>query len=116
MCALPIQEKPDTAYKSENPGVMHACGHDAHTAMLLGVAEVLVKMKARLPGAVVFLFQPAEEGAPEGEEGGAPLMVKEGALDAPKAEAIFGLHVALGVDVGQIGWTEGPIMASADTF
>jgi amidohydrolase len=116
MDALPIQEKSEKPYKSENAGVMHACGHDTHTAMLLGVAEVLVKLKARLPGTVVFLFQPAEEGPPQGEEGGAKLMVKEGALDEPKVEAIFGLHVGLGVDVGRIGWSDGPLMASADTF
>jgi amidohydrolase len=116
MDALPISEKPDTPYKSENAGVMHACGHDAHTSMLLGAAEVLSKLKAQIPGSVVFLFQPAEEGPPEGEEGGAALMVKEGALDGPKIEAAFGLHVALGVDVGHIGYTDGPIMASSDSF
>jgi amidohydrolase len=116
MDALPILEKRDSPYKSENAGVMHACGHDAHTAILLGAAEVLVKLKARLPGTVVFLFQPAEEGPPEGEEGGAPLMVKEGALDDPKVGAVFGLHVGLGVEVGRIGWTDGPLMASSDAF
>jgi amidohydrolase len=114
--ALPMAEVNDVPYKSTVPGVMHACGHDAHTAMLLGAAEVLAGMKASLPGTVVFLFQPAEEGAPEGEEGGAPLMVKEGALDDPKPVAIFGLHVGLGTPGGRIGIKSGPLLASSDTF
>ena len=114
--ALPIQEASDLPFNSQVKGVMHACGHDAHTAMLIGVAEVLTGLKARLPGTVVFLFQPAEEGVPEGEEGGAPLMVKEGALDDPKVQAVFGLHVGSWVSAGQAGWTDGPIFASSDTF
>jgi amidohydrolase len=114
--ALPIQERNDVPYKSQNPGVKHACGHDAHTTILLGTAEVLSKMKARLPGTVVFLFQPAEEGSPEGEEGGAPLMIKEGALDNPKVQAIYGLHMDPQLDIGELGWTVGPIFASSDRF
>jgi amidohydrolase len=114
--ALPIEETNDLPFRSQVKGVMHACGHDAHTAILLGAAEVLAGLKARLPGTVVFLFQPAEEGAPEGEEGGAPLMVEEGALDDPKVEAVFGLHVGSWTSVGQAGWTDGPIFASSDTF
>ena len=103
-------------YRSVNDGVKHACGHDAHTAIVLGVAEVLAGLKARLPGTVVFVFQPAEEGPPEGEEGGAPLMVKEGVLDAPKIGAMFGLHVDPALPAGEVGWTTGPIFASSDTF
>jgi amidohydrolase len=114
--ALPIPERNDVPYKSQNPGVKHACGHDAHTAIVLGTAEVLSKMKARIPGTVVFLFQPAEEGSPEGEEGGAALMIKEGVLDNPKVQAIYGLHVDPQLDVGQLGWTVGPIFASSDRF
>jgi amidohydrolase len=114
--ALPMEETNDVPYKSTVPGVMHACGHDAHTAMLLGVAEVLAGLKAKLPGTVVFLFQPAEEGAPAGEEGGAPLMITEGALDDPKPVAVFGLHVGLGGPGGRIGLSAGPIMAASDTF
>jgi amidohydrolase len=116
MDALPITEKNDVPYRSTAEGVMHACGHDAHTAMLLGVAEVLVSLRATLPGTVVFLFQPAEEGAPVGEKGGAPLMVAEGALDQPKVEAVFGLHVGGWAEAGQAGWTAGAIFASSDTF
>ena len=116
MDALPIVERNDVPYKSGNPGVKHACGHDAHTTIVLGAAEVLAKMKDRLAGTVVFIFQPAEEGPPEGEEGGAKLMVKEGVLDDPKVSAIYGLHMDPTLPVGDVGWSIGPIFASADTF
>jgi amidohydrolase len=116
MDALPIEETKPLPFKSRNPGVMHACGHDAHTAILLGAAVVLAGQRARLPGTVVFLFQPAEEGAPPGEEGGARLMVQEGALDDPKVEAVFGLHVGGWAAAGQAGYTDGPIFASSDGF
>lgn len=114
--ALPIQEKNQLPYQSQNPGVKHACGHDAHTAMVLGAAEILAKLRDRLPGVVVFLFQPAEEGPPEGEDGGAQLMIQEGVLDSPKVDAIFGLHVDPALEVGSVGWAVGPIFAAADTF
>jgi amidohydrolase len=116
MDALPIAERNDVPYRSTVEGVMHACGHDAHTAMLLGAAEVLASLRKTLPGTVVFLFQPAEEGAPPGEKGGAPLMVEEGALDQPKVEAVFGLHVGGWAEVGQAGWSDGALFASSDTF
>jgi len=92
MDALPIQETIDVPYKSQTPGVKHACGHDVHTTVQLGVAEVLSKMRDRIPGTIKFIFQPAEEGPPGDEDGGAPLMIKEGALDNPRPLAIFGLH------------------------
>ncbi len=114
--ALPINETLDVPYRSQTPGVKHACGHDAHTTIVLGAAEVLSKLKDRLPGTVVFVFQPAEEGPPEGEEGGAPLMIKEGVLDDPKAQAIYGLHMDPFLDIGSVGWSVGPIFASSDTF
>lgn len=95
---------------------MHACGHDIHTAVQLGVANVLAAMKADLPGTVKFIFQPAEEGPPPGEEGGASLMVKEGALDNPRPSAIFGLHAFSEMAVGEIGYSEGPAFSAADTW
>src|SRR5512137_2633757 len=93
MDALPVQEATGLPYKSLNPGVMHACGHDVHSAVVLGTALVLNALKPSLKGTVTFLFQPAEEGAPAGEEGGAALMVREGVLDDPPASAVFGFHV-----------------------
>jgi amidohydrolase len=116
MDALPIQEVNDVPYKSQTPNVKHACGHDVHTTVELGVAEVLSKMREEMSGSVKFIFQPAEEGAPAGEEGGAPLMIKEGALDNPRPRAIFGLHTEPNVQAGQIGYHAGPAMASSDTF
>src|SRR3954452_22175249 len=124
MDALPVTEQVDvpfkstvrTTYNGQEVGVMHACGHDAHVAILLGVAEVLSGMRAELPGTVVFLFQPAEEGAPEGEEGGAYLMVKEGALENPKVDAVFGLHVTSRYPVGEIAYRPGSMMAAVDSF
>ena len=115
MDALPIQETIDVPYKSLTPGVKHACGHDVHTTIELGVAEVLSKMRDQIAGSIKFIFQPAEEGAPQGEEGGASLMIKEGALENPRPQAIFGLHTA-GFEVGQIGYQSGPAMASSDKF
>jgi amidohydrolase len=115
MDALPIQETIDVPYKSLVPGVKHACGHDVHTTVELGVAEVLSKMRDQISGSIKFIFQPAEEGAPLGEEGGAALMIKEGALENPRPSAIFGLHTGA-FEVGQIAYHSGPAMASSDRF
>jgi len=104
---LPFASKTKTIYNGEEVGVMHACGHDAHMAILLGTAEVLTAMKNELPGSVKFIFQPAEEGAPAGEDGGAELMVREGVLENPKVDAIFGLHV-FPFEVGKIAYCPGP--------
>jgi amidohydrolase len=114
--ALPIAEVKDVPYKSQNPGVMHACGHDVHTTIELGVAEILTKMRDEIPGSIKFIFQPAEEGAPPGEEGGAALMIKEGAMENPKPLAIFGMHCTPELRVGKIGFRAGPAQASADMF
>ena len=124
MDALPVIERNELPYKSTatteynglKVGIMHACGHDAHTAMLMGAAEVLSKLKNEIAGTVVFLFQPSEEGAPEGEEGGASLMVKEGALDNPKVDVAFGMHIESNIPIGNIQYKSGAFMASADLF
>ena len=124
MDALPVTERADvpfkstvtTEYRGEKVGVMHACGHDGHTAILLGAAKVLSGMKSELPGTVVFLFQPAEEGAPEGEEGGATLMLKEGVFRDYPPQAVFGLHLWAGLNAGTIGYRSGSLMAASDTF
>ncbi|WP_418608697.1 amidohydrolase [Pseudoalteromonas sp. US3C1013] len=112
---LPFASKQTSTYRGNEVGVMHACGHDTHVAILMAVAETLVKIKEQLAGEVLFVFQPAEEGAPEGEEGGAELMLKEG-LFKQKPEAVFGLHVTSSLNTGQIGFREGPLMASEDSF
>ncbi|SKB94481.1 amidohydrolase [Dyadobacter psychrophilus] len=124
MDGLPVTERVDVPFKStvnvdyngQKTGVMHACGHDTHIAILMGVAEVLAGMKNEIPGTVKFIFQPAEEGAPEGEEGGAKLMVKEGVLENPTVEAIFGLHIDALIEVGKIAYKPGATMAAVDFF
>lgn len=124
MDGLPVTEQTDVPFKSTrtdtfngNPvGVMHACGHDGHTSILMGVAEALTKVRADLPGNVLFIFQPAEEGPPEGEAGGAPLMLQEGVFDKYKPEVAFGLHLMTMLKVGQIGYRGGPLMAGSDRY
>lgn len=124
MDALPVTEKVDVPFKSretstfrgKSVGVMHACGHDTHTAILMGVAQSLTKVRASLHGNVLFIFQPAEEGAPEGEEGGAQLMLKEGVFDKYKPDLAYGLHVFSTLKVGEIGYRSGPIMAAVNSY
>ena len=116
MDALPILETLDVSYRSVNKGVKHACGHDVHMTVQLGVADLLSQMRDRIRGTIKFIFQPAEEGPPPGEEGGAEFMIKEGALENPRPAAIFGLHVMPNIEVGQIGYNSGPAMASSDRF
>jgi amidohydrolase len=111
---LPFVSKAKGQWNGETVGVMHACGHDCHVAILMGVAQVLTGLRAQLRGSVKFIFQPAEEMPPEGEDGGAKMMVAEGALENPTPKAIFGLHVTSRQNVGQIGYRPGPAMASAD--
>ncbi len=123
MDALPVTEQGDLPFRStakakfdgKDVGVMHACGHDGHMAILLGVADILTARRAELAGTVKFIFQPAEESPPLGEEGGAALMVKQGVLSkAPKPDVIFGMHLLSGYEVGSVGYRSGGIMASAD--
>ena len=124
MDALPIVERVDhpfaskvkSTYNGNEVGVMHACGHDTHVAILMSVAEILAGMKNELKGTIKFIFQPAEEGPPEGEEGGAPLMIKEGVLEDPKVDVMFGLHIAAETEVGKITYRSGGFMAASDWF
>jgi len=122
MDALPVTELADVPFKStakgeyrgESVGVMHACGHDAHVAILMTVAQAFTAMRKELPGNILFIFQPAEEGAPEGEKGGAKLMLNEGLFDIARPEAVFGLHVSSTLHAGDIGFRWGPFMAASD--
>ena len=114
--SLPFASKLTSEYDGQKVGVMHACGHDSHIAILLGTATTLSKMRKDVPGTVVFIFQPAEEGPPGTEEGGAPLMIKEGALDNPKVDVVFGLHIEDWADLGKIYYKSGSFMASSDWF
>lgn len=124
MDALPIVERVNipfastqkSTYNGQEVGVMHACGHDTHVAILMSVAEILSGMKNDIKGTVKFIFQPAEEGPPAGEEGGAELMVKEGVMDNPKVDAIFGLHIESDIEAGKIEYKPGAFMASSDWF
>jgi amidohydrolase len=113
---VPFASKVKSSFNGQEVGVMHACGHDTHVAMLMSVAEILAGMKNDLAGTVKFIFQPAEEGPPVGEEGGAPLMVKEGVLENPKVDVVFGLHINAQTPVGQIKYREEGMMAASDWF
>jgi amidohydrolase len=113
---LPFASKETADYNGQKVGVMHACGHDTHVAMLLGTAQVLAKMRGRLRGTIVFIFQPAEEGPPGDETGGAKLMVEEGVMDKPKIDAIFGIHINSQTPIGTIKYKSGAFMASSDWF
>ena len=113
---LPFASTARAEYNGQEVGVMHACGHDNHMAMVLGAAKILNDMRDELPGSVMLIFQPAEEGPPAGEEGGAELMLKEGLFDARKPEAVFGIHVGISVPGGQFSTKAGPMMASADRY
>ncbi|MFM8849504.1 MAG: amidohydrolase [Cytophagales bacterium] len=114
--SLPFASKAKSEYQGQEVGVMHACGHDTHIAILMGAAEILTKNKNDLKGTIVFLFQPAEEGAPDGEEGGAALMIKEGVLENPKVEAAFGLHINSLTPVGTITYRPEGEMAAVDNL
>ncbi|MBK9381264.1 MAG: amidohydrolase [Chitinophagaceae bacterium] len=113
---LPFASKAQSTYNGQSVGVMHACGHDAHVAILMSVAEILAGMKNELTGTIKFIFQPAEEGPPEGEEGGAPLMIKDGVLENPKVDVMFGLHINSQTEAGKIKYRVGGIMAASDWF
>ncbi len=122
MDALPVSEEVDlpfaskirTTWAGKETGVMHACGHDTHVAMLMGAAEILTKVREHLPGTVKFIFQPAEESPPPGEEGGAALMIKQGVMENPRPDAVFGLHIGSMHEAGTIAYRPGPVMAAAD--
>lgn len=124
MDGLPVKEQNDLPFRSQQMGeyngnevpVMHACGHDTHMAMLMGAAKILTDIKGELKGKVKFIFQPAEEGAPAGETGGAEVMVKEGVLKNPDVDAIFGLHISANTDVGTVRYNSGGTMAAVDPF
>ena len=124
MDALPVYERNNLPFASRDSGeyngvkvpIMHACGHDTHVAILMGTATVLSQMKDQLAGTVKFIFQPAEEGTPGNEEGGAPLMIKEGVMDNPKVDAIFGLHINSQTEIGKIKYKSGATMAASDWF
>lgn len=124
MDALPVTERVDlpfashdtALYNGQEVGVMHACGHDSHTAMLLGTAQVLANMRDKIRGTVVFFFQPCEEGGPAGEPGGAERMISQGVMDSPKVDVVFGLHINSATPIGVIKYKSGSFMASADQF
>lgn len=113
---LPFASKEESEYLGQKVGVMHACGHDSHVAILMGAATILTKIKKDLKGKIVFVFQPAEEGAPPGEEGGAALMIKEGLIEKYGIEAMYGLHISSGTDVGTITYKAKGLLAAADQF